>query len=207
MGRSWTTRPTPDWKWEHAFKLEPKGHRIFRDARNDFRAPELRDWAIADDSGSYPHSTDDGVLWLDPTRPIRVSVGSRQLRAGASLPVRKESDPDCSDYRVTVGVEAFLTIRKTFPAWAVELAGDAATLLAALSLPAPPSLHQDLVDLVDAANGAHLRRVLAKYEATGDHDHGRGQILPGGPCGHGNDCWVKRARASLEAIEALGHPT
>lgn len=66
--------------------------------------------------------------------------------------------------------------------------------------------HALMLDLVEAADGTHLRRVLADYEATGDHDHGwhaPRPIPPGGPCGDGGDCWVRRARATLAAIEAL----
>lgn len=39
------------------------GHRIWRDERND-------KLAIADSSGYTPDRTDDGVLYLDLTRPI-----------------------------------------------------------------------------------------------------------------------------------------
>lgn len=59
------------------------------------------------------------------------------------------------------------------------------------------------LDLIGVTDGTTLRRLLADYEATGDHDHGRGPIAPGGPCGMGDDCWVRRARAVLAAIDAL----
>jgi hypothetical protein len=124
--------PKTEWKWEHGLKLEPKGHRIFRDARDDFKAPEQRGWAIADNSGTRPHITDDGVLWLDFTRPIRVTIGGY---AGASLPVRKERDNNVvQGYHVSVGIEALLTIRKHFRNWPVELTGSVKTLLTALAL-------------------------------------------------------------------------
>lgn len=203
-------RDRTHWKWENALKLEPKGHRIFRDARDDFKAPEQRLWAIADNSGTYPHGTDDGVLWLDFTRPIRVTIGEY---AGASLPVRKERDLDHVGYSVMIGVEAFLTIRKHFRAWPIELSDATQTLVTALGLPAVSPMserHALLGALVAETTGARLRTALAAYEATGDHDHslhGTRPIKPGGPCGNGDDCWVKRARASLAAIEALNHPT
>ena len=134
-----TTKTKTAWKWEQMLRLEPKGHRIFRDARDDFQAPELRRWAIADNSGGQPDTTDDGVLWLDLTRPITVTVGEY---AGAGLPVLKERDrgPDALDgYYVSVGIDALLTIRQRFPAWKVTLTKDAATLVAALTLaPAVP---------------------------------------------------------------------
>lgn len=40
---------------------------------------------------------------------------------------------------------------------------------------------------------------LAKYEATGDHDHGRGPIAPGARC-PGGDCVVARVRSVLESL-------
>lgn len=68
--------------------------------------------------------------------------------------------------------------------------------------------HALLFDLIDLTTGQALREALARYEATGDHDHGRGPIAPGAPCNGflGDDCWVKRARETLAAIEALKHP-
>lgn len=43
---------------------EMQGHKFF--ANEDGRI------AIADWSGHYPHQTDDGVLWLDPSRAMTV---------------------------------------------------------------------------------------------------------------------------------------
>ena len=42
---------------------------------------------------------------------------------------------------------------------------------------------------------------LAAYEAGGDHNHGRGSIPPGGPCGMGDECWVLTARAMIRAAK------
>ena len=65
--------------------------------------------------------------------------------------------------------------------------------------------HALLFDLIEHASGRALREALAAYEATGDHDHGRGPIAPGAPCNGylGDDCWVKRARKILATLEAL----
>lgn len=62
-----------------------------------------------------------------------------------------------------------------------------------------------LMSLVEATTGEYLRHVLDEYERTGDHDHGRGPIKPGGGCNGylGDDCWVKRARIVLAAIEKI----
>lgn len=68
-------------RWIDQIKL-PDGHRIFR-APEPFhemmrihlpssiqRAPGGGIWALADNSGSYPEQTDDGVLWLDFSRDL-----------------------------------------------------------------------------------------------------------------------------------------
>lgn len=44
-----------------------------------------------------------------------------------------------------------------------------------------------------------LAERLEAYEATGDHDHGRGPIAPGGTC-PGGDCTVARTRAVLAQL-------
>lgn len=50
---------TTSWKLIKAFT---NGHRFFED--------EKRRIAVGDQSGSIPEHTDDGILWLDTTRPI-----------------------------------------------------------------------------------------------------------------------------------------
>ncbi len=43
-----------------------------------------------------------------------------------------------------------------------------------------------------------LPALLVAYEATGDHDHGRGTLRPGAPC-PGGDCLIDRVRRMLPA--------
>lgn len=51
--------------WHYDTKL-PDGHRLFHDGGP---AAE-RQYAIADDSGRAPEATDDGVLFMDRSRPL-----------------------------------------------------------------------------------------------------------------------------------------
>lgn len=51
-------------QWEFLFRA-PCGHQFFREENTDLIA-------IADDSGSTPDQTDDGILYLDNSRPIQV---------------------------------------------------------------------------------------------------------------------------------------
>lgn len=48
----------------------------------------------------------------------------------------------------------------------------------------------------------HLRDALRSYEDTGDHNHGRGTIAPGGGC-VGGDCIVDRTRKALSYLEKI----
>lgn len=58
-----------------------QGHKFFRE-KESYRI------AIADWSGSTPEKTDDGVLWLDATRPIVVSFSSSR-RLVTWLPLQR----------------------------------------------------------------------------------------------------------------------
>lgn len=58
----------------------------------------------------------------------------------------------------------------------------------------------------DEESKAAVLATLATYEATGDHDHGRGRIAPGGAC-PGGDCLVARARALLHGKDAQAEVT
>lgn len=59
------------YKWTKAETL-PDGHRIFATLTDDGLQ-----YAIADDSGDLPEQTDDGILWLDETRPLLVDRDDR----------------------------------------------------------------------------------------------------------------------------------
>lgn len=49
-----------------------------------------------------------------------------------------------------------------------------------------------------------LPELLAAYEATGDHDHGRGRLAAGQAC-PGGDCLVARARRVIAATAPPTH--
>lgn len=67
-------------RWQLALEV-PGGHRYFRDMNAHGRV------AVADNSGDYPHQTDDGVLWLDTTRPIIIGHGAT---FSASIPLLRD---------------------------------------------------------------------------------------------------------------------
>lgn len=119
-----------EWKWEKGQWLEPKGHRVFCDARDDFKAPELRAWALADNSGPTPDRTDDGVLWLDLGRPLYVDVNGKYSKV--SIPLRVERD-GMRESRTWTGVDGLVTLRRLFPYWQVTMSDATRLLLTALA--------------------------------------------------------------------------
>jgi hypothetical protein len=67
--------------WYFLFK-PPGGHKFFRDERGRI--------GIADDSGSDPTNTDDGVIYLDRSRPVILFdyvCGSYSHDTGAYIPI------------------------------------------------------------------------------------------------------------------------
>jgi len=76
--------------WEGAGTLLPSGHTIFE--THDGEDGSM--WAIADESGDRPDTTEDGVLWLDPSRCLLVAKDDSfdEPREFTQIPVIKESD-------------------------------------------------------------------------------------------------------------------
>lgn len=117
-------------KWTDGQFLEPGGHRIFREDRGAFAAPETLRWAIADNSGPRPDTTDDGILWLDFGRRLRIDSKT------CGIPVRSERDPSCDYLHVPAGVQSAVTLHAKFPNWGMEQSKDVMLLLQLFASPA-----------------------------------------------------------------------
>lgn len=78
-----TVRSSAGRTWEYYLRLDG-GHKVFRD-------PTSGRWAIADDSGNAPDDTDDGILWIDLSRPINVSKWGQADRQVISVPLLRDS--------------------------------------------------------------------------------------------------------------------
>lgn len=94
--------------WSLVLKI-PNGHRYFRDESS------LR-IAVADDSGSTPDRTEDGILWLDMDRAIRLSS-----MISGSIPVKSENELRPASYTGEY-VKDCLRVARTF-GMAVEFNG------------------------------------------------------------------------------------
>ena len=86
-----TTKTTLHSLWTKQINL-PDGHRLFAASGNvyigalpsEVAADERGIWAMADESGIYPHDTDDGVLWLDFRRPLDAGASKTEGYDGAT---------------------------------------------------------------------------------------------------------------------------
>lgn len=70
------------YEWEQVYEA-PGGRRYFRDKRSGRLA-------AADRSGYYPHQTEDGVLWIDKSAPMRVEWCRFERRNALRIPVVDE---------------------------------------------------------------------------------------------------------------------
>jgi hypothetical protein len=127
---------TIKYKWEPGIRLEKSGHRIFHEIRHAFAAPETCRWAIADNSGTTPDRTDDGVLWLDFSRTLTVGIDN------CDIPVTVERD-EARKSRCPCGLAAIAALHEKFPGWKLQPTDAAGHLLAIFGMtpePKPPTM-------------------------------------------------------------------
>ena len=70
------------YEWVRLTRI-PRGHKFFRDGNTDRVA-------CADDSGSLPQHTEDGVLWIVRDKPIVLQEQHESASMIASVPVTKQ---------------------------------------------------------------------------------------------------------------------
>jgi hypothetical protein len=102
--------------WMNPTKL-PDGHRLFQATQPGNRGM----WAMADDSGYYPHDTDDGVLWLDFSRDLMAGAPARGDRPGNSpgIPLLNPTGSQC---RAVTDTCTLLVLSVKF-AWRINVLG------------------------------------------------------------------------------------
>lgn len=95
---------TKTYEWSFAMKL-PSGHTLFGHPE-----PGYTRYAIADESGSTPEATDDGVLWINPNYPILIhQYDEKGPRESVSLPLLDEKGQATStpiDFRTALILSA-----------------------------------------------------------------------------------------------------
>jgi len=78
MQKNHYTYTASDWRLVLGFR---DGHKYFRCRRGDTPGGI----GVADQSGHYPHETEDGVLWLDQQRPVLVDDTLERLHVFVPL--------------------------------------------------------------------------------------------------------------------------
>jgi hypothetical protein len=63
------------------------GHKYFLDKNS-------KKYAVADGSGYFPNETDDGVLWLNTEKPLRLDLYNGSVFI--SVPLKDRDNKDCS---------------------------------------------------------------------------------------------------------------
>lgn len=71
-----------NYKWTKVFSIRG-GHKYFRDEISGRIG-------VADDSGSTPDRTEDGVLWLDPSRCVTIATDTNH-RTWVTVPLLREN--------------------------------------------------------------------------------------------------------------------
>jgi hypothetical protein len=85
----------PKSRWSHWARPGKDGLRFFRDRATG-------KWAVADNSGTFPENTDDGIMWLDPSRGTR-SVVQRGTSPLFDIALSKERDRSTGKYWTSGG--------------------------------------------------------------------------------------------------------
>lgn len=105
----------------------PDEHRIFcateyaikrslpRNLLHDRKIEELGAWAVADNSGDTPDTTDDGILWLNISRNIMIGSDPSSPR----IPVM---DVYGKDHYIITNVAGLLMLADTFR-WTINVNG------------------------------------------------------------------------------------
>jgi hypothetical protein len=101
----------------------PDEHRIFQATLHNKQVPtslktrphELGHWAVADNSGDWPHTTDDGTLWLDFNSNIMIGNDASNPR----IPILS---PEGKSFVIVTNVHGLLVLTDMFR-WTMNAGG------------------------------------------------------------------------------------
>lgn len=100
-----------DSRWHFVCRLQKGGHRIFLDKHNQ-SAP-----VICDNSGEFPHETDDGPLYLDFKRKLQ--VGGYGKPSGLTIPVTDSPNRE-GRYFTGESMEGSMKLMEMYPTWDIQ---------------------------------------------------------------------------------------
>jgi hypothetical protein len=82
---------TDEFKWTLLWRDSQKGRSGGHYGHSFYRDELTGNVALKDMSGDLPHTTDDGVLWVDHSRPVIFMVRGNDVHGCASFPLLAES--------------------------------------------------------------------------------------------------------------------
>jgi len=82
---------TDEFKWTLLWRDSQKGRTGGHYGHSFYRDELTGKVALKDMSGDLPHTTDDGVLWVDRSRPVIFMMRGWDYNASASFPLLTES--------------------------------------------------------------------------------------------------------------------
>lgn len=98
-------------RWKLIWRA-PRGHKFFQDRKHPGAI------AVADDSGRNPNVTDCGILYLDFSRPMTLSVSDHFMDGGSIITPLREGTPDGEEVSMFSGlIEAAGIIRR----WSMKI--------------------------------------------------------------------------------------
>ena len=115
MRRDWVH----DWKWSRLGRTAPRQHRMFwSNAANRL--------ALCDESADEPEHTDDGILWVDISRPMRVGKIDGVEGVTVSIPVTDNNGRQSCTMESVQGAAKLrqVTQERMGNVWATEFAGE-----------------------------------------------------------------------------------
>lgn len=128
----------PPYEWGRPIRLyNPDGHRLFQSLKDK---PPESEWAVADNSGSLPHLTEDGVLWVNDQEPLFLFPTDHGIRV--EVPVFKTP---LERYTVRMHASAVFVLKRHVRGdWPIKLARSLSTLVTLIEHEASRAMH-DLV--------------------------------------------------------------
>lgn len=120
--------------WSEPIRIESRGHRIFQEIDGKNR------WAIADNTGPTPDTTESGILWIELALPIQVDMNQATMWVWSQRAKRGT--------RIALKIEGALYLVKKF----------------GMKVEFSPAMHT-LLELVDAAQSKTITMALnPKYD-------------------------------------------
>jgi len=153
-------------KWNYITRLtndHGDGHRIFTEKGEHGIADGVACFeggvyaALADNSGAWPHTADDGVLWLDPCRPLVLTTLGDGSGLTVRVPVVDEQGNACATFIDVAGANELLVL---FPSWPIEYAAGLGPVVELIAMHLGPVWVRDRIRQLTPSPKHNLRGIV-----------------------------------------------